>query len=276
MADRKPYPTDVSDEQWARIEPLLPAAKTGGRHRKIDLREVINTLFYQDKTGCQWAMLPHDLLPKSTVWDYFKAWKTDGTWQKIVDALRREVRTNAGRESDPSVACIDTQTVATHHQGAESSKDGFKLIKGRKRHIVVDSLGLLLAVAVTAGAAHDGRSAPAVLSKLDAQTKRRLEVIFADAKYQGEFLANWIIENGDCYHLVIGKKSEKKGFQPEHVRWVVERTYAWLGYSRRLSKDYERTTTSSEAWVQVSSIRLMLRRVTNQKHKHGFTYRSNA
>jgi putative transposase len=275
MAERKPYLTDLTDAQWILIASELPPEKHGGRHREVDLREVVNTILYQARTGCQWAMLPHDLLPKSTVWDYFKGWQKDGTWQKLLDKLRRQVRIDAGRESDPSAACIDTQTVPTHHQGADSSKDGFKLIKGRKRHIVVDTLGLLLAVAVTAGADHDGRTAPAVLGKLDAQTKRRLEAIFADGKYQGQFLPDWIAQQGDSYRIEVVDKAEGQGFIPVPIRWVVERTYAWLGYSRRLSKDYERTTSSSEAWVQVSSIHLLLKRATNQKQKYKFNYRLN-
>ncbi len=273
MTVRKAYKTDLTDAQWKVIEPFLPGEKHGGRHREVDLREVVNTLLYQARTGCQWAMLPHDLLPKSTVWDYFEAWKKDGTLQKLLDALRRQVRVEAGREADPSAACIDTQTVATHHQGADSSKDGFKLIKGRKRHIVVDTLGLLLAVAVTAGAAHDGRAAPAVLGKLDAQTKRRLEVIFADGKYQGQFLPSWIAQQGDTYRIKVVNKSEEQGFHPVPIRWVVERTYAWLGYSRRLSKDYERTTSSSEAWVEISAIHLLLKRATHTKPEYPFKYR---
>jgi putative transposase len=183
MAVRKPYPSDLTDGQWSLIAPLIPPAKPGGIERTVDMREVVNTILYISRTGCQWRFIPHDLLPKSTVWDYFKAWKTDGTLQVILDALRRRIRKEAGREEDPSAACIDTQTVKTHHQGADSTVDGGKKVKGRKRHIVVDTLGLLLAVAVTAGSLHDGRSAPEVLGKLSDQTKRRLEAIFADSKY---------------------------------------------------------------------------------------------
>jgi len=279
MADRKPYPSDLTDAQWTVLEPLLPPAKPGGRERTVNLREVMNTLLYQARTGCQWAYLPHDLLPKSTVWDYFNAWKQDGTWQAIMDALRRRVRTEEGKEEDPSAAVLDTQSVATHHQGAQSDVDGGKKVKGRKRHIVVDTLGLLLAVTVTAASLHDGRSAPEVLGKLDAQTRRRLEVIFADSKYNTEPLRVWIEREGHKYCIEVVSRPSGKVFKVLPMRWVVERTYAWLGRNRRLSKEYERTTTSSEAWMQVGMIHLMLKRLKPSEHTKSypeFTYRARA
>jgi len=185
---RKPYRSDLTDHQWALIRDLLPRAKPGGRPRKVDPREVVNTLMYQARTGCQWDYLPHDLLPKSTVWDYFVAWQKDGTWQKALDALRGQLRQEAGRETTPSAACIDTQTVKSTEMGGAVGYDGGKKIKGRKRHIVVDTMGFLLAVVVTAANLDDGTYAKLVLAKLKAEKYPRLKKIYADNKYNNKTL----------------------------------------------------------------------------------------
>ncbi len=263
---RKRYPSDLTDAQWAIIEALIPPAKQGGRPRKVDMREVVNTLFYQSRTGVQWDYLPHDLAAKSTAWDYFVAWQKDGTWQKMLDALRGQIRTEAGREETPSAACIDSQSVKTTEMGGESGYDGNKKIDGRKRHIVVDTLGLLIAVTVTAANLDDGTHAPRVLGKLKAESFPRLKAMFADHKYINHTLDHWIEQEGVSYHIEVSSKpADQPGFVPVKIRWVVERTFAWLGRSRRLSKDYEYLTAHSETWIKISAIHLMLRRLKPNK-----------
>jgi transposase len=257
---RERYPSDLTDAQWEVVEPLIPPAKPGGRPRKVDMREVVNTLFYQARTGCQWDFLPHDLLPKSTVWDYFVAWQKDGTWQRLVDSLRVQIRKAKGRQETPSAAAIDTQSVETSEMGGPKGYDGNKKVDGRKRHIVVDTLGVLMAVAVTTANLDDGTHAPLVLGELTQEKFPRLEVVFADNKYNNHTLDKWLRSSGVKYRIEVKMKPEgSEGFKPVRIRWVVERTHAWLGRCRRLTRDHEYNISSSETWVKIAAIQQMVR-----------------
>jgi putative transposase len=258
----KRYATDLTDEQWMLIEPLLPPARHGGRPRTADLRLVLNTIFYLTRTGCQWSMLPGNLAARSTAHDYFTAWQADGTWQAVLDVLRRRVRVAAGREPEPSKAAIDSQTVKGSEAGGTRGYDGGKKINGRKRHLIVDTLGLLLVVLVTAANCDDGSTAPKALQRLTPAHLSRLEEVRGDGKYNNRTLDRYLLTAEARYKLtVVERPAGAKGLVLLPYRWVVERTNAWTGKYRRNSKDYERTTESAEAMVQVSQIHLMLRRL---------------
>jgi putative transposase len=260
---RKPYKTDLTDLEWEFICPHLPPARVKNGGEPTDLREVINTLRYQMRTGVQWDLLPHDRVPKSTAFGYYAQWSADGTWVRILDAARRAVRAAAGRDEAPSAAAIDSQSVRTAAGGGEQiGTDGGKRVKGRKRHIVTDTLGLLLAVVVTAANVSDGRAAPQVLDRLTVPDRARLAVVFADGRYHDTVCAAWFADHPRCRLEVVSKPAEVRGFVPIHKRWVVERTFAWLVGNRRLVRDYERRVWSSESRVILSSISTMLRRLS--------------
>lgn len=261
---RKSYPSDLSDTQWELISPLLPSSG-GGRPRTTDLREVLNAALYLTRTGCGWRHLPHDFPPEGTVRDYFHRWRRTGVWQWIHDQLRRTVRVQEGRDPEPSAAIIDSQSVKATRTTGSRGYDAGKKINGRKRHLLVDTLGLLLFVVVHVASVQDRDGAKLVFAGCQG-TLPRLQLIWADGGYAGQ-LITWTDQT--CHwKLEIVKRSDKsEGFLVLPRRWVVERTISWVNNHRRLSKDYEYAAETSEAFIHLSMIDVMLKRLT----KHPLT-----
>ena len=260
---KRQYTSDLSDKQWEIIEPLLKIEREGpGRPIELNMREVINAILYVVRTGCQWKNLPNDYPNHNSVYYHYRKWCQDGTWQRINTSLRKLERQRRGREADPTAGAIDTQSVKTTEAGGERSYDAGKKINGRKRHIVVDTVGNLLEVVVHAAGVQDYHGAKQVFSKL-IETVSSLKKVWADGIYIKAGLVEWVWETFQIILEIVERPPDQVGFQVLPRRWVVERTFAWLGRYRRLSKDYERCSLSSEGVIYIASIHTMLKRIAS-------------
>lgn len=262
---RKRYPTDLMDDEWNQIKSLVPRPKSGngkrGRPVDHDRRELVNAIFYVVRSGCAWRLLPNDFPPWQTVYGYFRCWSQDWTWTFIHDTLRDWLRKTEGRNVAPTAAIVDSQSVKTADQAGERGYDAGKKVNGRKRHIAVDTLGLLLAIVITTAAVQDRDAAKSLIGKL-VKYFGRLQIIWADGGYMGA-LIQWVkqLRPFGKLRLEIVRRCQSKGFKVLPKRWLVERTFAWFFKSRRLCRDYENRLDHSEAMVRICMIRLMVRRL---------------
>jgi len=265
-ATKKSYPTDLTDSQWELIKDLIPSAGKGGRKRTVDVRAVLNAIFYINAAGCAWRMLPHDFPVWQTVYHYFRHWRITNTWQDINAKLQQWYRVSEGREATPSAGCIDSQSTKIASRLASPQAvgiDGNKLVNGRKRHILVDTLGLLLIVVVTAANLDDRKGATMILEKTNQirDLFPRLSTIWVDRGYSGKAFILAILHTFYWCLQVVVPPAGQKGFVVQQKRWVVERTFAWFSRFRRLNREYELLPETSEAFFYVGMIHILLKRL---------------
>ena len=260
------YPTDLNDTEWAVIEQEMPKAKSTGRPRQYAWREILNAIFYILKNGCGWRALPHDLPPWPSVYGYFRLFQRNGLWEKLNEVIREQVRQKANKAAQASLMILDSQSVKSAEGGEKRGFDGGKLLNGRKRTLIVDSLGLLVLVKVTSANVQDVYAGKQALLELSHKPEllTRLQKIIADGGYRGD-LVEWVKQELHVVLEIVLKLGGQKGFQVLPKRWVIERTNAWITRQRRLARDYERKTIVSEAFIYIAMFRLGLRRLVRSK-----------
>ena len=256
--ERKHYTTDLSDKQWEIVSKYIPEKKGAGRKPKYEKREIINAIFYVVHSGCQWAMLPHDFPPWYSVYYHFRKWQKNGNWFLIHQALHQELREKEGKQPEPTGAIIDSQSVKTSKVAETRGFDGNKKVKGRKRHLVVDTLGFPLVVKVHDANLSDSQQAFSILETLFFWFIT-IRILWADAAYRGE-LVPWLLATYQC-QLEIAPTLETKGFRIVPKRWIIERSFGWLQWSRRLNIDYERYPYTAESFVYIAFIKILLNRL---------------